>query len=100
MGTVKVVPWGENQGDFVLIDEADFNEDHILYQEGGDDDDVVTGEQIAEALELLDPTDDNHWTAAGLPSMDAVADALGVGGFSRADVEAANPGFKRPAPAE
>lgn len=25
MATIKVEPWGEGQGDHVLIDEADFN---------------------------------------------------------------------------
>ena len=32
MGTIQVKPWGEGQGDFVLINEEDFDKDfHELY---------------------------------------------------------------------
>lgn len=32
MGTIQVKPWGEDQGDFVLINEEDFDKDfHELY---------------------------------------------------------------------
>lgn len=35
MSVIKVMPWGEDQGDFVLINEEDFNADvHELYVEG------------------------------------------------------------------
>lgn len=29
--TVKVKPWGEGQGDFVLINEEDLNDTHELF---------------------------------------------------------------------
>lgn len=35
MNTIKVMPWGEGQGDFVLINEDDFDADvHKRYEEG------------------------------------------------------------------
>lgn len=34
MSTIKVKPWGENQGDFVLIDEKNFKEGfHEKYEQ-------------------------------------------------------------------
>lgn len=34
MKTIKVMPWGEDQGEFVLINEEDFNPDvHELFGE-------------------------------------------------------------------
>ena len=34
MGTLKVKPWGEGQGDYVIIDEENYNKDfHKLYEE-------------------------------------------------------------------
>jgi hypothetical protein len=31
MKTVKVKPWGEGQGDHVLINEADLTDEHVLF---------------------------------------------------------------------
>lgn len=37
MPVIQVQPWGEGQGDFVLIEESDFNpEFHKLLDEAGD----------------------------------------------------------------
>ncbi len=33
MKTVKVKPWGEGQGDHVLINEADLTDEHVLINE-------------------------------------------------------------------
>ena len=34
MSVIKVKPWGPDQGDFVLIEQSDFNENHHkLYEE-------------------------------------------------------------------
>jgi hypothetical protein len=34
MAVLKVMPWGEDQGAYVLIEEADFDETvHTLYEE-------------------------------------------------------------------
>lgn len=36
MGTMKVQPWGQGQGDFVVIDESEFDpERHTRYNESG-----------------------------------------------------------------
>lgn len=59
-------------------------------------------DKIREALALLDPSDDNHWTAQGLPAMDTVCDLVGER-VTRVQVSEAAPGFERPrddAPAE
>lgn len=33
MPVIKVKPWGEDQGEFVLIEEEDFNEEvHVLHE--------------------------------------------------------------------
>lgn len=50
---------------------------------------------IAEALNKLDPEDDEAWTADGKPKMSAVEAALGRTDVTRAQVDAAVPGFNR-----
>jgi hypothetical protein len=51
MATVKVKPWGKDQGDHVVIDEADFVEgQHELYVEGEPDDGDLTVPEIKEKL--------------------------------------------------
>jgi len=49
---------------------------------------------LADVLLELDPEEDEHWTQAGLPAMDAVEARLGQN-CTRADVSAAIPGFDR-----
>lgn len=59
---------------------------------------VVANEKVAAALAKLDPADDSHWTEAGLPSLEAIEQAMGgATGVTRADVEGVKPGFTREA---
>lgn len=51
-------------------------------------------DKIIEALKRLDLTKDEHWTADGLPKVEA----LGIEGVKRADVTKAAPHFKRDNP--
>lgn len=52
MKTIKVMPWGEDQGDFVLINEEDFDADvHKRYDEGAKKADK--GPSIAELRAAL-----------------------------------------------
>ncbi len=51
---------------------------------------------IVEALSKLDPADDANWTADGKPKMAALEALLGRTDITRAQVEAAAPGFTRP----
>jgi hypothetical protein len=51
---------------------------------------------LKAAIDGLDPTNDDHWTRAGLPSVEAVETALGAS-VNRAQIEATAPGFTRPA---
>lgn len=51
---------------------------------------------IRAAVEGLDAKDDAHWTAAGLPDVGAVSEAMGAK-VTRAQIEAAAPDAKRPA---
>ena len=53
------------------------------------------GDKIKLALDLLDHDNDEHWTQAGLPSMDAVEALVGDDTITRSDVESASPGFVR-----
>lgn len=53
-------------------------------------------DKIRAALASLDPARDEHWTTSGLPAMGAVCSALGAT-VTRAQVEAAAPGFTRAA---
>ena len=62
--------------------------------------------QIREALALLDPSDDSHWTGQGLPAMDVVRELVGEP-VTRGQVKEAAPEFSRenrsleaPAPAK
>ncbi|VVQ19951.1 hypothetical protein [Pseudomonas fluorescens] len=54
MGTIQVKPWGEGQGDYVLIEESDFNSDfHELLGDassGGDGKAKLTAAEIKAKL--------------------------------------------------
>lgn len=51
--------------------------------------------KLLKAVHELDPKDDKHWTGAGLPAMTAVEAFYGSADITRADVEAAAPGYTR-----
>ncbi len=55
----------------------------------------ATADEIGSAIDLLDKANDDHWTAAGLPAVDAVAELLGKP-VTRAAITAAAPDAKRP----
>lgn len=50
---------------------------------------------IAEAVKQLDPKNDNHWTADGLPRIDTLKTLTGDQSVSRESVEKAAPNFNR-----
>lgn len=52
--------------------------------------------RIAAALESLDPKDKSAWTDAGLPKVEAICQIVENNEVTRADIEAALPGFERP----
>lgn len=52
-----------------------------------------TNDKLLKAIKKLDPKDDSHWTSAGLPAMVAVEGFYGSADITRADVEAAAPGY-------
>jgi len=54
-----------------------------------------SADDIRNAVGLLDAKNDDHWTAAGLPKVEAVEAILGSD-LKRADIEAAAPDAKRP----
>jgi hypothetical protein len=95
--TIKVKPWGKDQGDFVEINATDFNPDVHEMLDGETETDVATADEIRAALDMLVGDDDKHWTAAGLPAVDAVAELVGKP-VTRAAIEAVAPDMKRPAP--
>lgn len=51
--------------------------------------------KIEEALAKLDPTNDNHWTADGLPRIDTVKMLAGDQGLTRDSITAVSPTFNR-----
>jgi hypothetical protein len=53
-----------------------------------------TNEEILEAVQALDPANDEHWTTDGLPRLDAVENLLGAG-VSRKNVTNAAPDYTR-----
>ena len=55
-------------------------------------------EKLKEAIQSLDPKVDSDWTSAGKPAITSVERALGRTGLTRKVIEAALPGFVRPAP--
>lgn len=57
---------------------------------------AATAEEIRSAVGMLDGATDAHWTAAGLPAVDAVADLVGKS-VTRAAITDAAPDAKRPA---
>jgi hypothetical protein len=52
---------------------------------------------INKALSRLDPENDEQWTADGKPKMSAIEEAMGRSDVTRAQVNAAAPGFDRDA---
>lgn len=54
-------------------------------------------ERLLAAIKELDPTDDNHWTQQGKPALSAIGSFYGSTDFTRADVDAAAPGYDRDA---
>ena len=59
------------------------------------DDENDYAEQITAALLELDHDNDDHWTEAGLPSMNAIEELLGDVKVTREDVNAVDSEFKR-----
>ncbi len=51
--------------------------------------------KIIDALLKLDPNNDDHWTADGLPRMEVVEEFAKKKGIKRAEVTAADPEFNR-----
>jgi hypothetical protein len=54
-------------------------------------------DQIKQALAKLVGEDDNHWTADGLPRIDAVRELAGDGSITRDQITQSAPGFSRAA---
>lgn len=57
---------------------------------------TASADEIKTAVEMLDGKNDTHWTAAGLPAVDAVAELTGKT-VTRAAITDAAPDVKRPA---
>jgi hypothetical protein len=63
--------------------------------DGDGHEDTGLHSQIRKALTSLDQSNDAHWTRDGKPSCDAVASLMNSGNVTRAQIEAASPGFRR-----
>jgi hypothetical protein len=56
----------------------------------------MSDNKILDAVKQLDKANDTHWTADGLPRLEAVRELASDTSLTREQVEAAAPGFKRP----
>jgi hypothetical protein len=56
----------------------------------------MADKKILDAVNQLDPTNDNHWTADGLPRLETVRMFASDSSLTREQVEQAAPGVKRP----
>ena len=56
--------------------------------------------EIVRAVHALDPENDGHWTAAGLPAMKSIAALIGSAAVRRADIMRLFPGLTRPSAEE
>lgn len=63
----------------------------------GDGSERSEADKIREAVELLESDDSDHWTAEGLPRIDAVAELSGLQGVTRDQINIAAPDALRPA---
>lgn len=52
-------------------------------------------QDIRNALSILDPGNDEHWTQAGLPSVEVIKDLVGKDGVNRSAIDAVASGFDR-----
>jgi hypothetical protein len=52
-------------------------------------------EKLRRAVLALNPEEDSHWTSEGKPAISALEAVYGSSGFTRADVNAAAPGYTR-----
>lgn len=55
-----------------------------------------TQDNIVQALDMLDPSDDEHWTEDGSPRVDKVREITGIEDLSREEITDAAPQFMRP----
>lgn len=66
-----------------------------VHDQDGQADTPVTNQRLLDAVMKLDPENDEHWTKIGKPAMNAVEGFYGSADITRADIEAAAPGYVR-----
>lgn len=96
-GPVRIKP-GETRSVEISADEAKEVQAAGLTvgkAKGQPQDDAPSAEDIKAAIALLDNSNDDHWTKAGLPEVEAVKEALGAD-VTRKQIEEAAPEAKRP----
>lgn len=73
--TIKVKPWGEGQGDFVVINESDFDPDrHELFDAPEGDDKAAAPVTAAMLREALDARGVHYKPAASKAQLQALLD--------------------------
>ncbi len=75
-------------------DEGDAGQPAARGQAEGDGENPESA-KIKAALTVLDPDNDEHWTALGAPRVDAVAELTGNAAVTRADLDREMPGLDR-----
>lgn len=57
---------------------------------------ATTSDAVSNALQQLDPTEDDDWTGGGKPAMDRVKEITGSQSITRAKLDEMFPDFRRP----
>jgi hypothetical protein len=74
--TLKVEPWGKDQGDFVVIDAASFDESiHTLYGEGKANDSGLSAKDAKARLDALGVEYKGNASKAALQALAAESEA-------------------------
>ena len=61
---------------------------------------ALRNKRVADALVMLDPKNDDHWTKNGIPTVSVVASLAELDDLTRKEIEEVAPGFTRDAASE
>jgi len=83
------------QGEEGVRTEGDGHEDSGIPNQPVQPDTGLLDVELKRAVMALDPDNNAHWTADGLPHLTIIEEAYGSTGITRQDVEIAAPGWNR-----
>lgn len=93
------IQWQGKSLDTCIVEDEDAEKEALgdgwCHAEDILSDDGAQDTDIASALSMLDPDNDDHWTNAGLPAVEAVSELVGES-VTRAQIKTVAPDAKRP----